>query len=78
MEMDKDTAIEPVRDLGGKGPILHFPPESHQHCKDQEFLEDLNSGERPTVQAVGGVVWEQSRFLPLQTYKPEVGKIKQN
>lgn len=65
MEMDKDTAIELVWDLGEKGPILHFPPESHQHCKDQEFLEALNSGERPTVQAVGGVGTQQSRFLSL-------------
>lgn len=40
-----------------------FFPESHQHHKDQEFLEDLNSGERLKVQAVGGVGIQQSRFL---------------
>lgn len=47
MEMDKDTITELTGYLRGKGPSSHFLPESHQHCKDQEFLEDLNSRERP-------------------------------
>lgn len=47
MEVDKDTATELTGKLGGNGPSSHFLPESHQHCKDQEFPEDLNSRERP-------------------------------
>lgn len=41
MKMDKDITTELTGDLGGQGLISHFLSESYQHCKDQEFLEDL-------------------------------------
>lgn len=41
---------------------------------DQEFLEGLNSRERHTAQATGGIGIQQSLcFWSIQTYKPEVG-----
>lgn len=51
-----------------------FLPKRYQHCKDQEFLEGLNSREREMAQAVGGIGIHQSSCpLSVQTCKPEVG-----
>lgn len=45
MERSKDTVVELRGNVNVKSHVICFLPKSHQHRKDQQFLDDLNSRE---------------------------------